>query len=782
MQRRIDPWLAVGLAIASVLLFVGVYGERIAPNEPFYLLVNAPGGDVRPLPPGRPFLFGSDALGRDLFSLVLAGARTTLAIVVLAGLARLAVGFLLAVTGSWSHTARLALDGLADLVSAVPSTIVAVFFVLAFGQQGAPAAVFVGALLVTGWAGPYRVLRAELGRLRVAQFTQGARALGVRRREVLLRHHLPHLVPVLAVSASQQIATALVALAELGVIGIFVGPRRAIDLAEAMAVVPNGARTGFGVPDVPEWGGLLALGRGIENLYVTRWAFLVPGTAIALAAVGATILGIGIARQYRRRNLLHDLRSPITAVVVVSILLSIVPSFVLPDRYAVALELGHAARDRAVIGADAGAALAAAGLAVTPVERRSTSFEQVGTASLEVDADAGRMTFREGPGGDFVPLLFGPAGGGTANARLVFAGWGISPLDYPPTDRGPFSPPDLGQNIATWQDDLATVAVLGAIVVLLRLPNIRLGRGVVQGPAPDVQLRNLIARHPAAILYVDGQRGRPLPGNQADPYRRLAAGDPLGAAAGTPVLLLGVEAADRILAPLGARASEILRSQREGEVTYTSGRSLAAALPGTARVDVPVAAVTTASRSLVALTPAAAGEHRLVVWAVAPSRTDGTRGAEDLLAAVARSLAGHPLPPLALVLFDPRGDTQANAKAVRAALGTTPLDVVLAIDTLAGSALRFTTAYGDLVAAFDAYATRTGAAALHTDATIDPDTAAAGDLMVAVGLGALTDVHWVLIRGVGRATEGSDLRADAASVVGYAVGRYAAGAPELHPR
>jgi len=323
--------------------------------------------------------------------------------------------------------------------------------------------------------------------------------------------------------------------------------------------------------------------------------------------------------------------------------------------------------------------------------------------------------------------------------------------------------------------------VTGAIVVMFRLPNIRLGRGFAQGPAPDVQITKVIARHPAAILYVDGQRSRPVPG-QGDLYRRLASADPISEASGTPVLLLGVDAADRILAPIGVRASDIFRSQSTGELTYTSGRSFAAPLPATGRVEVPVAAVTTASRSLVALTPAPAGAHRLVVWAVAPSRADGSRGAADVLAAIVRALAGRALPPLALVLFDPGGDSQANAKAVRATFGTTQLDVVIVLDTLAGSALRFTTAYGDLVGAFDAYAVRTGASAVHTDMTLDPDTAAAGDLMVPLGLGALGDIHWVLIRGLGRAVDGTDLRDDAAAVVGYAIGRYAAGAPELHPR
>src|SRR5207237_716964 len=76
--------------------------------------------------------------------------------------------------------------------------------------------VFVGALLVTGWAGPYRVIRAELDRLAEQPFTESASALGVRRLPLVLRHHIPHLVPLLAMNASQQIVASLVLLAALG--------------------------------------------------------------------------------------------------------------------------------------------------------------------------------------------------------------------------------------------------------------------------------------------------------------------------------------------------------------------------------------------------------------------------------------------------------------------------------------------------------------------------------------------------------------------------------------
>ena len=778
-MRRLDPWLLAGLTLCGLLLFIAVYGDRIAPHEAIFLLINGPTGTERPLPPGQPFVFGSDAVGRDLFSLVLVGARTTLFIVVLAGVARLFAGLALAVLASWVRPLRLLLDGAADIVSAVPSTIVAVIAVLVFSSQGAPAIVFVAALLITGWAGPYRLIRAELARLRSAPYTEGAVALGVDRLELLLRHHLPHLVPVMALSASQQIAAALIALAELGVIGIFVGPTRVLNVAEAMRVLPNGVATSFRVADLPEWGGLLALARSRQDLYVTRWAFLVPGVSIAAAAVAFTILGVGIARYYRRRNLPQDLRSPRTLVAALVLALLIVPAFVLPPPHAEALELAGAARRQAVVGTDPGAVLAEAHLAVTPVDRTDTRLQQVGTAVLQVDGPSGRRTYTEGAAADFTPLLIGSAGGGVVDAPVVFVGWGISPADFPPQRRSAFSTGDFGTAVSTWDDDFAKVDVRGKVALIFRLPNIRTGRNFIPAPTADTVMQSALKRGAAAILWVDASRTLTLDRGQPDPYRRLVLDDPIQKADGVPIFLITTATADRLLESAATSATDILRAQLQGDVAMTSGRSLARELPDRAHLELPIAPVSTSSHSLVALTPAPAGAHRLIIWAVAPSRATGSRSAAEALIALVRALAGRPTPPLAFVIFDPRGDPFANAKAVRAALGSTVIDDVFAIESLGGTRLRFSTTYGDLVPAIDVYAERVGAAFVRTANGLPLDTPATGDLMNAAGLSVFTDEHWVLISGQGPVTDADDLRDDAAAVLAYVVARYADRAPEL---
>ena len=776
--RRLDPWLLAGLTGCGILLFVATYGDRIAPYEPVFLLINGPPGTDRPLPPGQPFLFGSDAVGRDLFSLVLVGARTTLLIVGLAGVARLAAGLGLAIVATW-RPLRVLIGAGADIASAVPSTIVAVFAVLVFARQGSPALVFVAALLVTGWAGPYRVVRTELARVRAAPYTEGAIALGVGRGRLLLRHHLPHLVPVLALSVSQQIAAALVALAELGVIGVFVGPTRILNVGEAMRVVPLGFPTSFRVPDAPEWGGLIALGRGFSNLFSSRWTFLVPGVATAVAAIAFAMLGAGIARQYRRRNLIDDLRSRRALVVVLAVLAIVCPSFVLPAPHADAVELGDAARTRAVVGSDPAAVLAEANLAVTPVDRATTRLQQVGPARLGVDATAGPLAFTEGPHGDYTPLLIGSSGGGTVDAPVVFAGWGISPSGFPPQQVSVFSAGDFGTAVQAWQDDYATVDVRGRVALIFRLPNIRTGRSIVPAPTVDVLLQSALKRGAAAILLVDASRAQLVDRGQPDPYRRLVADDPLRAAVGVPIFTLTPQAADRILAPVGVSATLILGGQLQGDAVATRGASMAREVPERAHLELPIAPVASSSHSLVALTPAPAGAHRLVIWAAAPSLATGSRSAADALSALVRALAGRPTPALAFVVFDPRGDPAANATAVRATLGSTVIDDVLAVESLKGTHLRFATVYGDLVPAIDDYAARIGAAAVRTAGALAADTAETGDLMSAAGLTAFADDHWILVSGDGVGGDGADLRADAAAWLAYAVRRYAGRAPEL---
>ncbi len=786
-MRRADPWLAIGLVGVLALLVAALYGDRLAPHEDIFSLLEGPAGEPRPFAPGGLFPLGSDTAGRDLLSLILIGARTTLAIVVVAGIARVAAGLALSLVASWWAKPRYALDALAEVASAIPATLVAVLAILALFASDPHPAGFIGALLVTGWAGPYRVFRAELERLGGAPFTDGALTLGVGRGALFARHHLPHLVPIVALQSSQHIAAALVALAELGVLSIFVGPTRFLNLTESLRVVRQGGFLVVRLSEIPEWGGLLANARGIENLYTTRWVFLVPGLAFAVTAVAFGALGIGIARQFRRRNLLDDLASPRTALVAVGVAALVAGSFLVPPRYAAASDWSRAARDSVSADADLEQAFAAAGLqplgASYAIEGTTTRLRQVAPSQLEIRGARAGTRLREGLGaaGDYQPVLYDAAGGGMLDVPVVFAGWGIAPSDIAELQVGAFSPPDLGRAVKDWADDYAAVDVRGKAVLILRLQSVLTGPRATQGPDFQSTVANALKRGAAAVLYVDPLR-KTYPtvtrvGGRVNPYLRLAEVAPLENASRPPVFALDVAAADRFLEGSRPTATEIYArlSETSGGVRASDAStriSLARPLPVTAHIELPIALVRSTSRTLAANTPAPPGTPRIVVWAVAPDPDDRSRAAADAIAAAARAVGSHPGPAVTLVAFDPSADVTADARAVRQLMAGAPIDLVLVVQSMLGGKLQFQTAYGDLVPVIDRYAELAGARYRITR------VASPIDLVQWPGIAAFPTTRSVVIRGDGAV---GDVRADAAAVIGQAIGRWVLGAPELHP-
>lgn len=788
-MRRIDPWFAIGLFAFFALLFVALFGERVAPYEAIYFVVNS--GDLqRPFAPGEVFPFGSDVLGRDLFSLVLAGARATLLIAIVAGLARVLSGLAIAVVASWWRPIRVAADALAEVISAVPATLVALLIVLVFIRGDAQIPIFIGALLVTGWAGPYRIARTEIARLGASLFTESAVTLGVRRLPLFARHHAPHLIPILAVSTAQQSVASLVAVAELGVLGVIVGATKSVPVIESAAVIRAiDTVTPPRISEIPEWGGLLVNARGIENLWTTRWVILVPGVAFALAAVGLSAIGLGIARQYQRRNALYDLRSRGAVALGIVCAVAVLASAVMPERYAEARDWAAAARARVTIGAPLEQAFEEGGLrplaAGYAVERRVSLIQQTAPASVSVSGGGEVSEEADGPT-EVLPVLYFASGGAVLDAPIVFAGWGLSPSDHPQTAASIFSPPSLGTVIKDWADDYRAVDVRGKVAAILRMPFIQTGtRNVTQGEDFETAVTNALKRGAVAVLYIDPLLPT-LPittfrGNLINPYRRLGETVPIVRPDGPPVVVLSLPAAERLLGPLGfsptgiwdALGTGTINSPSFGQKTLPSTdpiskTSLARDLGTRAHVEVPVSRVAATPRSLVGVTP---GEpSRVLIWAVMPATRGSSRPATDALAAFVRSLAGRGGAGIAVVAFDRTADTIGSARAIADLLGRTRWDTIVVLDDLEGDRLRFDTIYGDLIPMFDEYASRSGARAAITRGP------ARSDSWTWPGMEAFPKSRATVVRATG---ETGDVRPDVAALLGYVAGRDALGAPEL---
>jgi peptide/nickel transport system permease protein len=767
-----------GILAFFALVVVGLFGERIAPFEPIFFVVEH-GNDPRPYDPGVVFPFGSDVLGRDLLSVVLAGARATLTIVLLAGLGRVVAGVLIAALASrWRATGPV-IETVAQLASAVPATLVALLLMKAFVKTDTTIPVFIGALLVMGWAGPYRVIRAEVDRLASAPFTQGAIALGVGRWRILWRHQLPHLAPVIALNLSQQVVASLVLVAELGVLGVLVGAVRTLNVEESQTAIRIGPPMVALVPDTPEWGAMLASSRTVEALWTTRWLIFVPGVAIALTAIAVAVTGFALARRYARRDFLEDRRG--AAAFALALVAVFGASTVIPERYAEARQWSADARSGLRPAASMASEFEAAGLRTYAAVREVVTVARSGPATVAIGqasvAEVYPRPIDPPPNTIHVQSLVGAGtGGGVVEAPLVFAARGIVPSSPALAQLGRTQStrptgPSLAQLVKDYPDDYAGIDVRGKVVLLVQFVGVDARElGYVSGLSVHDNISSAITRGAAAVVFVDPALGsyrdsQSSSGLQSargplNPYLAIEREFPPARTSGVPVVVLSPAAAQTLTLPLGLDLSPFLGFDALG---MKWERSEARDLGVGARIEVPLRPDTVRVPSLIGEVPDVADEAgRVVVFA---ARTLGSSELEPeraaVLATMARFAAARRVPFIFVDL-----DPQADARAVRDAVGHRRVVLVIVIDELDGSVLRFETVNGDLIPAFDLYAQKAGARSEVTRRTAVPTQV----------LEPFPGVKTVAINAEDVA---GDVRADAVAVIAYLAGRLALGAPEL---
>ncbi|MGA9192740.1 MAG: ABC transporter permease subunit, partial [Anaerolineales bacterium] len=297
-QALRSPILIMGSVLLLGLLGAVFFGPRFSGQSPFKThgvmmfegTISAP-----PFPPSMTFPWGTDILGRDLQALVLAGAKQTIVLGLLATLARVSLGTVLGALAGWWRG-----GGIDRLVSSAvgvwasyPSTLFAMILILALGiKQGV--GVFVLALSVVGWGEVAQFVRGKVVAIKAEPYVEGARVIGARDMGILIRHVVPNLVPSLLVLAMLEMGGVLLLLAELGFLNIFLGGGFTVELlgTQSLAGIP------YHYSDVPEWGALLANVRDWWRAY--PWLGWYPGVAFFLAILTFNLLGEGLRRFIER--------------------------------------------------------------------------------------------------------------------------------------------------------------------------------------------------------------------------------------------------------------------------------------------------------------------------------------------------------------------------------------------------------------------------------------------------------------------------------------------------
>jgi peptide/nickel transport system permease protein len=263
---RRDRLAVIGLATILLLLVLGLFAPAIAPYDPNQQFFDGLTLEGSPLPPGERFWFGTDTNGRDQFSRLLYGARTSLLIGILANGIAVIIGSFLGVTAGYLRgTAGAAIMRLTDLMMAFPPLLLAIALA-AILKPGL--AIIIVVIALVNWVQIARVIYSETVGLSERDYIEAARALGAGPLRILFRHLLPHLVPTITVYATLGIATTV--------------------LLEAML-----SFLGRGVqPPTPAWG--MMIFESQSYFLSAPWLVFIPGAAILILALSFNLVGDGL--------------------------------------------------------------------------------------------------------------------------------------------------------------------------------------------------------------------------------------------------------------------------------------------------------------------------------------------------------------------------------------------------------------------------------------------------------------------------------------------------------
>ena len=254
--------LAVGgLAFILIIFLVAGFASFIAPYDPGKTDVS-----LKLRAPSPQHVLGTDQLGRDVLSRMLYGSRISLSVGFVAVAISILIGILVgALAGYYGGWADSLLMRFVDIMICFPSFFLILTVVALLGPSLVKVMFVIG---ITSWMGTSRFVRAEFLSLRERDFVQAAKALGVKDLRIIYRHILPNALAPVFVTATLDVATAILVEAGLSFLGF-------------------GAQ-----PPAPSWGNILTEGR--TYIFDAWWLTIFPGFAILITVLSFNLLGEGL--------------------------------------------------------------------------------------------------------------------------------------------------------------------------------------------------------------------------------------------------------------------------------------------------------------------------------------------------------------------------------------------------------------------------------------------------------------------------------------------------------
>ncbi|WP_084125962.1 ABC transporter permease [Demequina sp. NBRC 110054] len=250
------PLAVIGIAIVLFWIVIVIFAPLIAPYDPLAQ------DSARFLAPSAEHWFGTDGVGRDVFSRVVYGARVSLPVAVLLVALSLIVGSTVgAIAGYFGGKVDGLLMRIVDLFFAFPAIILAMAISAALGPSLVNAVL---AIVVVSWPAYARVMRSLVLGLRDSEFVSASRLLGAGSARTLLREIAPNVIGPIMVIATLELGNAILLLSGLSYLGL-------------------GA-----VPPTPEWGAMVSDG---SRVFYNYWVALYPGIAIFSVVLAFNFIG-----------------------------------------------------------------------------------------------------------------------------------------------------------------------------------------------------------------------------------------------------------------------------------------------------------------------------------------------------------------------------------------------------------------------------------------------------------------------------------------------------------
>ena len=251
----------LAILIVGVVIVLAIVGPALAPSRPDAISLGA-----RLQPPSAAHLLGTDHLGRDLLSRILAGTRISIlaATVVLVSAVAVgtAAGLLAGVAGGWVDEAIMRLT---DLFLSFPALILAAAVAAAVGPSLVNTML---ALSTVFWPWYARLVRAQVLSLREREFVLASRLAGAGTGQIIRRHMLRNVAPIVAIQSTIDVGYAILLTSSLSFLGLGVRPPQA------------------------EWGSMAA--DAISYIQESWWYPTFPGVALAITVFGFNLLGDGL--------------------------------------------------------------------------------------------------------------------------------------------------------------------------------------------------------------------------------------------------------------------------------------------------------------------------------------------------------------------------------------------------------------------------------------------------------------------------------------------------------